>query len=583
MGPSGCGKTTLMSALAGRIQSGSITNGNVTYNDEQRDARKWLRSIGYVDQDDAIYENLSVYDTLKYSANLRLDNVSNKDIDQRIEQILQEFGLNHVCKNRMSKLSGGERKRTMIAVELLSDPELIFLDEPTSGLDTKTALRIIKILKELASKGKTVVITIHQPSVEIFSLFDKLLLMTQGKTIYFGPANKFEEVLSSKEIIKREGISFPDFIAEMAVQDQGYNEENMNLKKIHKMIEEHNEMTKPKNQGKEIKKNENYYNYSINFKHCFTICKRKLKSEFKNKWQFFKPILGSIILIGIAISILYGRNATIDEFNKPNVKRFGKISDDELKKLRKFLIKNFFNTILGKLMLAIGSSVGITAFFDNQNVIKREIAAGAYTVSTHFFSLFCYYTILQYVTMLIMLAAVAIIYPYSFSYLTPIIYIISPIIGVIISLAFGSISSNRRITMICGYVLSISVIVHVSFVQWLDQICASYLPSALIYLRYIFFLTIFFPFLHFESIIDTLGHNTYEKFFEGFKTLSELFIDIMLYGFFQVASSFYILDFMTEIYHSVILFISTLILLYIFGCYRQTTFLRPHIRMQLQK
>jgi len=182
MGGSGTGKTTLISLLNGSLkpQEGSITiNGH----DITEPASKDL--IGYVPQDDLLIEELTVYQNLWFTARLCFDGMSDEDIDRRVVKILKDLGL-YAAKDLkvgspMSKfISGGQRKRLNIALELIREPAVLFLDEPTSGLSSADTEKVILLLKEQTLKGKLVVVNIHQPSSDVYKLFDRLWLLDKG-------------------------------------------------------------------------------------------------------------------------------------------------------------------------------------------------------------------------------------------------------------------------------------------------------------------------------------------------------------------------------------------------------------------
>ncbi|RZR96590.1 hypothetical protein BHM03_00025633 [Ensete ventricosum] len=193
LGPSGSGKTTLLTALGGRL--GGKLSGKITYNGHPFSGAI-KRRTGFVAQDDVLYPHLTVTETLTFTALLRLPGtLTRAEKAHQAQQVISELGLTRVAHSMIGGargvrgVSGGERKRVSIGLELLVDPSLLLLDEPTSGLDSTTAARIVGTLKRLAAeKGRTVVTTIHQPSSRLYRMFDKLVLLSEGSAIYYGRA-----------------------------------------------------------------------------------------------------------------------------------------------------------------------------------------------------------------------------------------------------------------------------------------------------------------------------------------------------------------------------------------------------------
>ena len=200
MGPSGAGKSTLMMAFNGYTPP---TEGQVFFNGEDLYSAygHFCSQIGYVPQDDIMHRDLTVRQALYYTAKLRLPkDTTEEELEQRIQQILTQLGLQGVQdviigSPEKKGISGGQRKRVNLAMELLTDPSVLFLDEPTSGLSSEDALMVMKLLRELANSGKTILITIHQPSLESFRLMDQLIVVAKdsdtvepGRLVYFGPA-----------------------------------------------------------------------------------------------------------------------------------------------------------------------------------------------------------------------------------------------------------------------------------------------------------------------------------------------------------------------------------------------------------
>lgn len=194
MGPSGAGKTTLLMTLNGYLPP---TSGQVRINGEDLyaiyDALRGV--IGYVPQDDIVHPELTVFEAVKYSARFRLPNdYSETEINARVEQTLRDLGLEAVQNLQIGKpekkvLSGGQRKRVNIALELVTDPVILFLDEPTSGLAADDTTALINLLHDLTKKtGKTIIMTIHQPAKDEYEKFNLSFIMGYGGIpTYFGP------------------------------------------------------------------------------------------------------------------------------------------------------------------------------------------------------------------------------------------------------------------------------------------------------------------------------------------------------------------------------------------------------------
>ncbi|KAE8727435.1 ABC transporter G family member 14 [Hibiscus syriacus] len=200
LGPSGSGKTTLLTALGGRL-TGKLS-GKITYNG-QPFCGALKRRTGFVAQDDVLYPHLTVTETLLFTALLRLPNSLSRDEKaEHVERVIAELGLTR-CRNSMiggplfRGISGGEKKRVSIGQEMLINPSLLLLDEPTSGLDSTTAQRILTTIRSLASGGRTVVTTIHQPSSRLYHMFDKVILLSEGCPIYYGSASTALDYFSS--------------------------------------------------------------------------------------------------------------------------------------------------------------------------------------------------------------------------------------------------------------------------------------------------------------------------------------------------------------------------------------------------
>ena len=194
IGPSGSGKTTLMNIINGYV---SPTDGQVLVNSTSLHSNYDLfrGNIGFVPQDDIIHRELTVYQSLFYSAKLRLPNdTTNEEIESIVIQIMEKLGIMQTKDTLIGSpekkgISGGQRKRVNLAQELITQPSLLLLDEPTSGLDPKTDQDIMKLLRKLADEGRIILLTTHHITQSNFKTFDDILLLAAGgKLAYFGPA-----------------------------------------------------------------------------------------------------------------------------------------------------------------------------------------------------------------------------------------------------------------------------------------------------------------------------------------------------------------------------------------------------------
>ncbi|KAJ1260559.1 hypothetical protein BS78_10G241900 [Paspalum vaginatum] len=208
MGISGSGKTTLMDVLAGRKTRG-YTEGTITISGYEKKQETFSRVFGYCEQSDTHSQHLTVLESLLFSAWLRLpsevDSITRKMFVEDLMELLELTSLHcaHVGLAGVNGLSSEQRKRLTIAVELVANPSIIFMDEPTSGLDARAAAIVMRTVRNLVDIGKTVVCTIHQPSIDIFETFDELLLLNRdGEEIYVGQLGDH----SSKLIEYFEGI-----------------------------------------------------------------------------------------------------------------------------------------------------------------------------------------------------------------------------------------------------------------------------------------------------------------------------------------------------------------------------------------
>lgn len=358
MGQSGSGKTTLLSALAKRISSTDmLIEGSLQINNHSYTNNDLKNFSGYVMQEDVLHSYLTVYETLQYAAELRMIRNTSKDVQlTKIEEVINKMGLNE-CRNiivgdsRTKGISGGEKKRLCVAIELLTDPKILFLDEPTSGLDSKIALSLIEKLKLIANDGCMVICTIHQPQNKIFNLFNNLILMKNGLIVYNGEASKACYLISLQQspsdILQSNMNSGDILIDEISKNDNIHLVENFLLDKS---LYTDTSIFKTRDKQTWIKQ------FSI-------LLRRNIKYHTRN-WK--------LILINTIATIIVSFFVCMSVWNSIGINK-------KSAALRQAAL--FFSVINQGI---VSSLQGTHSFPLERNIMLRERAAGAYKVSAYF-------------------------------------------------------------------------------------------------------------------------------------------------------------------------------------------------------
>ncbi|DAA75866.1 TPA_exp: putative ABC transporter [Trichophyton benhamiae CBS 112371] len=251
MGPSGSGKTTLLNVLAGRANSlRDGVNGEVLVNGRTASKETFRHLSSYVEQEDVLIGSLTVEETLYFAAQLSLSrSIPKKDRIQRIKYLLNSFGIQNQAKTLIGTpirkgISGGQKRRVSVAAQLITCPKIIFLDEPTSGLDSTASYEVMSFVKALARKNNLIVIaSIHQPSTSMFESFDKLLILSAGKTCYFGPGKDMKAYLDKTGHPMPVQINPAEFVLDLVSTDfaTDTDEAEAQLAKIHQGWEDSEE------------------------------------------------------------------------------------------------------------------------------------------------------------------------------------------------------------------------------------------------------------------------------------------------------------------------------------------------------
>ncbi|XP_042478561.1 ABC transporter G family member 10 [Macadamia integrifolia] len=351
-GPSGAGKTTLLEVLAGMVPHSRIS-GRVLVNDRPMNSQSFRRISGYVTQDDALFPLLTVEETLLYSARLRICGDLSVAV-ARVRALIKELGLERVSGSRIGGdcsrgISGGEKRRVSIGVEVVHDPAVLLIDEPTSGLDSASAFHVTNLLKSMVvNQGKTIVLTIHQPGFRILELFDQIVLLSNGIVLHHGSLDLLEEQLKiSGHCIPRHVnvLEFAIDVTEtLVVQSCLVTEDQDN-----------------KEEGLEKQENKFFYPNS-RFEEVLILGQRFCNNIFRTK-QLFAARTIQALVAGFVLGTIF--------MNARN--KNGQIS------LQTRL--GFFAFTLTFLLST--TTEGLPIFLQERRILMRETSRGAYRVSSY--------------------------------------------------------------------------------------------------------------------------------------------------------------------------------------------------------
>jgi len=379
LGASGAGKTSLLNSIAGEVTSGELS-GHIYVNGNEANGSIVKKCSGFVQQDDVVLDTMTVEEAIIMSARLRLPReLSDSEKMQKAQETIDVLGIRKCAKSIIGSatakgISGGERKRVCMAMELVTDPSVLFLDEPTSGLDTFTAFSVVKLLKDLAASGRTVIATLHQPSSEIFHLIDDLVIMAEGKCMYMGPPE------DSIEYFAAHGYRCPKFSNPadyyfMSILNQSSNAEGEKFtaeERISKLLEAWAESPQQKEIEKSLlmTKNSNLpakkATVSSFYQQLTILSERAFKNQIRNPLMI-KAKTGQTIILSVMVGLVF--------LNIPG-RDFPSQTQDRLGAL-------FFISVNQIMASAMGV---LNTFFGEKMVFKREFGASYYSLPAYFLS-----------------------------------------------------------------------------------------------------------------------------------------------------------------------------------------------------
>jgi len=236
MGPNGSGKTTMLTALYGLSDRSTKTAGSILLDGKPRTHSNWFSRVSYIEQFPYTPPMTTVRQAIQFSLDLKNDRVGTAETLETHSELIDKLHLSKVLDTGIAVLSGGERQRVAIAADIVAGKDILVMDEPTSDLDSHLALSLMVFLKQLASAGKMVIFTIHQPSDQLVKLFDNVLLMHRGCCVYSGPLSGLDGFLAEHGINRPADWSVSDFIFEAFYNESSFKAINDQKEQISQLL-----------------------------------------------------------------------------------------------------------------------------------------------------------------------------------------------------------------------------------------------------------------------------------------------------------------------------------------------------------
>lgn len=297
MGANGCGKTTLLDIVYGFRDEKTKTSGKILVDEKPRDFKNWFWNVSYIQQESYQIDKQTARSVIQFAIDIKNAEMGTSEKLENFTWMIEELYVQDVLDKDMTVLSGGERQRVLLAAELVMTKNILILDEPTSDLDSHLALNLMIFLKKLAvDKGVMVILTIHQPSDQIFKIFDNLLFMNAGMVLYDGEAAGMEAHLASHGVVKPKEWLISEFIFEAFYGDSHFEE----ILASAAAVSAYNHDVETKAEENVSSSNlttqnmETFHNPEINFRKSFYLTVRKLKLQFKIVKFIMAIILSSV-------------------------------------------------------------------------------------------------------------------------------------------------------------------------------------------------------------------------------------------------------------------------------------------------
>jgi ABC-type multidrug transport system ATPase subunit len=379
LGPTGSGKTSLLNLLAGRTRAvaGMTIAGQVSVGGQVvANWSTYRREVAYVEQDDLLFSNLSVRETLQLAAEFRLPReFTTQERTERVDAVLAELGLikcqhTYIGSARVRGISGGERKRASVAISILKGPSCVLLDECTSGLDSFQALRVCTTIKRLAAAGRTVVSSIHQPRSAIFALFDDVIVLSEGSIMFAGAAQDMTAHFAKFGFVMPRDFNPADFVLDLVSLDvrTALLEERTRTRvaKLEASFRTSFAMAVVP-EGQVLEEISQAHKYEAPYyKQCLLLARRAFSQKLRDKAQLLVPLCVNA-LFGTLLGIVYFK--TGDNLSQTAI-------SDKSGLLFFISLNLFFQGIFSV----------IATFSLERDIVNRERASKSYSVLPYFFS-----------------------------------------------------------------------------------------------------------------------------------------------------------------------------------------------------
>lgn len=323
LGPSGAGKSTLINVLAG-YRCGDA-RGSIMVNSRPRDMKSFRKMCRYIMQEDLLQPALTVLESMEIASDLKLGyTISKENKLDSIENILQMLRLTKSKHTLMENLSGGERKRLSIALELVNNPPVIFLDEPTTGLDDLSSSQCVSLLKDLAYGGRTIICSIHTPSAKLFAMFDHIYIVAEGQCMFAGVGQDMVPYLSTIGLNCPKHYNPADFMIEVCSREYGDYSEKMSTAvdngKCLRWFKDNSETRKPivRRASQYDTVSKHLYDFSSTGWSQFNVLLRRMMIQHKRDYTYLLFKLFMYTFIGLVVGGMFfqfGNDASMTIFN----------------------------------------------------------------------------------------------------------------------------------------------------------------------------------------------------------------------------------------------------------------------------